>query len=713
MTAFDLGRVLSPTVPVLLQSESAECGLACLAMVAGFHGHHLSLHELRQIHPTGLRGMTLRQLIEVADRLELDSRPVRLELQELSRLSRPAVLHWRFDHYVVLERVHGKRVHIIDPARGRVRLTLDEVSDCFTGVALELEPKMAFRPKRPVPSLGLRDFLGHVRGLTTPVTQVLALSLTLELVSLTIPYFSQVVVDQVLVARDFDILSALAVGFLFMVCFRTVSDLLRQWVLAYLRSSLHVVLTSRVFGHMMSLPMAFFQQRNIGDLTTRFGSVREIQELLTTSFVQALVDGVLVVVTLGVMFAYDSLLASVSAAFLGAYTILRWATFNPIRDHTDMKVGHTAREQSVFLETLRGMTPLKTFGDESRRFSVWQNLLVDVVNSDIRLERYQILNRVLNDFLALAEYVLIVWLGARAIMNGGFTVGMLMAFLAFRQRFAQQAHALIDKLAEYRLVGVHLQRIADVVLTPPERNIHGIGFEKERLDGHIRVDNVTYRYGTDEKPVLERLSLEVKPGESVALIGPSGAGKTTLLKVMLGLVRPESGRVLVDGVDIAVAGLREYRGKVAAVMQDDVLFSGTVRDNICMFDPAPDRDRMVWAAKAASIYDDIAALPMGFSSFVGDMGSSLSGGQKQRVLIARALYRRPSVLFLDEATSHLDRFAERRINLALKELGITVVMIAHRKETIRLADRVIPVEPHGAAAAASAEPEGSDELELR
>lgn len=702
MSTFDLRALLGRRTPVLLQSEAAECGLACLAMVACHHGHQTSLAELRQRHSTGLRGMTLRQLMEVADQLRFDSRPVRLEMDELEGLRRPAVMHWRFDHYVVLEAVSRQSVTLIDPARGRLRLPRSEVSDNFTGVALELEPRFAFEKKKAAPQLKVRDLLKNVGGLSGALLQILLLSFSLQLLTLAVPYFGQVVIDKILVTRDFDVLAVLALGFLFLVGFRAGADGLRQWVLTYLRSSLHTVLTGRVFAHLMSLPMAFFQQRNIGDLTTRFASVREIQELVTTDFIESVVDGVMVTVTFGVMLYYDVALALVAVGFLVAYGLLRLVTYGSIRDHTDLRIGHMAKEQAVFLETLRGMVPLKSFGDEAKRFSVWHNHLVDVVNADVRLERVEILNRVVDELFALAEYVIIVWLGARAIMADTFSVGMLLAFLAFRQRFAQQAHGLLDKLIQFRLVGVHLQRVADIVLTEPEKNTHGIGFETERLRGHIRVENVGFRYPGDETPVLDGVSLEIEPGECVALIGPSGAGKTTLLKILLGLARPDQGRVLVDGVDIATAGLREYRSHVTAVMQDDVLFSGTIRDNICMFDPAPDRERMIWAAKAAVIYEDVSRLPMGFSSFVGDMGSNLSGGQKQRVLIARALYRQPSILFLDEATSHLDRFAERRINLSLKELGVTVVMIAHRKETIRLADRVIPVDPVGSRAPAPA-----------
>ncbi len=678
-------------LPVILQSEAAECGLACLAMIAGYYDRETSLIELRHRLAVSLTGLSLRGLIHCADQIGFNSRPVRIELEELRNVAKPCILHWEFDHFVVLVKVTGRHVHLVDPAKGEVRLSFQEVSEKFTGVALELHPNERFQRKKITERMRFSDLWSSVIGLKSGLGQVLLLAFAIEIFALLIPYYTQIVVDKVLLTHDQDFLWILSLGFLFLACFKALTGALRSWVVLYISSTLNVQLAARMFRHLLSLPMAFFEKRHLGDITSRFDSLDHLRELLTTEFVAGLVDGLMVIITLTVMFLYDPRLALIALGAVCIYALFRVFTYRALRSRTDLSITMKAKQDSLFLESIRGITALKNFGKESKRQAFWQNAYVNALNADIKVEKLNIANLSLYELLGGVELVAIVWMAAYAIMANDFTVGMLFAFLAFRQRFATQAHALIDKLLEFRLATVHLQRISDIALSRPDPDLEGMGLLTDTVRGELALAKVSFRYSENEEYLFRNLNLQVEAGECVAITGPSGIGKSTIMKIMLGLVKPQQGKVLLDEVDIRTIGLKNYRHHVAAVMQDDSLFSGTLRDNITLFDPAPDEALLKSSTRAACILGDIQNMPMGFSTLIGDMGSSLSGGQKQRVLLARALYKQPRLLFLDEATSHLDPMTEARVNKAIKNLGITRIMVAHREETVRLADRVIDI----------------------
>jgi ATP-binding cassette subfamily B protein RaxB len=348
-----------------------------------------------------------------------------------------------------------------------------------------------------------------------------------------------------------------------------------------------------------------------------------------------------------------------------------------------------ARSDSQFLETIRAIQPVKIFGRESERLAVWQNLQAEAINADVRTAQLQIAYQACLGLVTGLEYVTLVWLGARGVLDHALSVGMLMAFLSYRLMFSQRCQTLTDKLIEYRMLGVHLLRLSDIALAEPEAFAGGQGIAAERVCGEITLRNVGFRYSPDDPWLFRHLDFTVKPGECVAFSGRTGQGKTTLLKVMMGLLPPSEGEVLLDGVDIRHIGRSAYRSLCAAVMQDDSLVSGSLRDNICFYDAQPDVERIAESAELACFNRDVAQMPMGYESLIGDMGTALSGGQQQRVLLARALYHQPRILFLDEATSALDAATESRVNANVRQLGITRVIIAHRKETLALADRVV------------------------
>lgn len=679
------------SLPLILQTERAECGLACLAMIAAYHGYRSDLATLRQRFPVSLKGSTLRDLIHVAAQLSLASRPVKLDLDALDQLRLPCVLHWNFNHFVVLQKVGRRTVTIHDPATGIRTCSLEEVSNAFTGVAMECWPDPGFTPAEETKRIRLRDLLGRVSGLYRSFGQIILLSLALEAFALVSPFFMQWVIDNVLVSSDHDLLVTLALGFGFLLVLQQLIGLVRSWATMYMSTTLNVQWQGNVLSHLLRLPIDWFQKRHLGDVVSRFGAVGVIQHTLTVSFLEALLDGVMATLTLALMFLYSPLLAWIAVAAMGLYGLVRWAWFAPLRRATEEQIIHAAVQQTHFLETIRGVKTIKLFQRSDARRVGWLGLLVDQINADLRTQKLNLLYKSLNGLIFGIENILIISLGAKLIMEGNFSIGVLIAFAAYKGQFDSRVSSLIDKWVEVKMLKLQGERLADIVLQKPEPMATNDQNE-DTLPATLELRNVRFRYGEREPDILNGVSFVVNAGESIAIAGPSGGGKTTLMNILLGVLKPSEGEVLIGGRNLDQVGLTTLRGMVATVLQDDVLFAGSIADNICFFDPAADRDWIEACARLAAIHDDIVAMPMAYNTLVGDMGTVLSGGQKQRVLLARALYKRPRILFLDEATSHLDIARERRVNDAIKALHITRVIVAHRPETIASADRVLVLE---------------------
>lgn len=683
--SFGFGRSL----PMILQAEAAECGLACIGMVAGFHGHHVDLLQLRSRFALSLKGATLSHLIKVAGELGLASRPLKLDLDHLHELKLPCILHWEFNHFVVLREVGPRSITIHDPASGVRTCSMQEVSRAFTGVALELWPDTDFRPAQAQPRMRLRDLMGQTVGLFRSLGQILLLALALEVLVVVSPLFLQWVVDNVLVSGDGDLLTTLALGFGLLLLMQQAITFLRGWAIMYLGTNLSMQWRVNVFTHLLRLPVSYFEKRHLGDVVSRFGSVDVIQRTLTTSFLEAVLDGFMVVVVLILMFVYSPLLTGVALAAMVIYAAARWIWYRPMREATEEHIIRAARQQSHFLETVRGIKTIRLFMRHDERRASWIALLVDQLNAQLRNAKLTLLYRSVNGLAFGLEHIVIIWLGAKLVLDGQFSVGMLMAFIAYKTQFSTRVSGLIDKFVEVKMLQLQGERLADIVFHPPQESGGSMQASTRVSAPSIEVRNLRFRYSEQEPYVLDGVSFRVEPGESVAIVGPSGGGKTTLLNLLLGVLPVTEGEILLDGQDVQRAGPDLVRAVAGTVLQDDVLFAGSIADNISFFDPQADAEHVAACARLAAIHDDIQAMPMGYNTLVGDMGTVLSGGQKQRVLLARALYKKPGILFLDEATSHLDLSREREVNDAVRGLSMTRIIIAHRPETIRTADRVL------------------------
>lgn len=685
---FGLGRRVS----LVLQTEAAECGLACLAMVAGWHGYRTDLSTLRRRFSISLKGATLKQLIDVAGQMNLASRPLRLELEELGELKTPCVLHWDLNHFVVLTRVGKRHIEILDPAQGERRLTFAEASPHFTGVALELTPTQAFERKEEKQSISLRTMMGRVVGLPKSLTQILALALGLEVVALASPFFMQWVVDGAIVSADRDLLLLLALGFALLMLTQAVIGLARSWVVLFMSTHLGLQWNANVLTHLFRLPVAWFEKRHMGDVVSRFGAVGAIQRTLTTDFVEAIIDGLLGVATLVMMLFYSVTLSAIVAASLVLYGLLRWAAYGPLRRASEEQIVLNAKASSLFMESIRAVTSIKLFNHEEERRARWMNATVDATNRGLATEKMMIGYKLAHTLLSGVENILIVYLGALAVMENSFSVGMLFAFVSYKTTFSGRVASLIDKWVQLKMLRLQGERLADIVLEAPEESPAQEAVERELRDMTIEARGVSFRYGDAEPWVLRNIYLNITPGESIAIAGPSGCGKTTLLKVLLGLLPPTEGEVRIGGVRIEQLGVRQYRKLIGAVMQDDQLLAGSIADNIAFFDLRLDQPRVERCAQIAAIHDEIMAMPMGYATLIGDMGTAISGGQKQRIVLARALYKQPKLLFLDEATSHLDVNKESVVNGTVRNLLLTRVIVAHRPQTIASAERVIVLE---------------------
>lgn len=697
----------------ILQSEVAECGLACLAMIATAHGQATTLQDLRRRFPVALKGMKLRDLLEVAAGIGFSGRPLKLDLPFLAKLSLPCILHWDMNHFVVLARVRRGSVTVLDPAVGERRLSLDEVSAHFTGVAVELTPNADFKPAAPPPRVSLAALTGKVLGLRRSLVQILLVALVLELFAIVAPLCNQLIIDDVLTSGDRDLLKVLLIGFGLLLVTQTALGLARSWMLVLLTQTLSLQWRGNTFAHLLRLPVGFFERRHLGDITSRFGAVDAIQKTLTTAAIEALLDGLMGVAALVMMLIYAWPLALVVIAAVLLYGLLRWAAYRPLRDAAAERLVVAARESTHFLETLRAMTPLKLFGREQERRAQWQNLIVEVQNRDVRTAKLSMAMSTANTFLFGVENLLVLFLGAGLILDGQqagtvtMTVGMLFAFLSYKGQFTGRVSALINYAVELRMLGLHAERLADIALEPPEPD-EVPDHDLAHLEASLELRDVSFRYGEREPWILRHVNLTVPAGQSIAITGPSGSGKTTLLKVLLGLLAPEEGEVRYGGMPMRQLGLRNVRRQIGTVMQEDVLLTGSLADNIACFDTQPDPERVQAAAMLAQIHEDICRMPMGYQTLVGDLGSGLSGGQKQRLLLARAIYRRPRILALDEATSHLDVTRERAVTANLARLPLTRLMIAHRPDTIAGAERVIVLE--GGAVDELPRPAGRDTL---
>ncbi|HGE5387827.1 peptidase domain-containing ABC transporter [Escherichia coli] len=678
-------------VPVIHQTETAECGLACLAMICGHFGKNIDLIYLRRKFNLSARGATLAGINGIAEQLGMATRALSLELDELRVLKTPCILHWDFSHFVVLVSVKRNRYVLHDPARGIRYISREEMSRYFTGVALEVWPRSEFQSETLQTRISLRSLINSIYGIKRTLAKIFCLSVVIEAINLLMPVGTQLVMDHAIPAGDRGLLTLISAALMFFILLKAATSTLRAWSSLVMSTLINVQWQSGLFDHLLRLPLAFFERRKLGDIQSRFDSLDTLRATFTTSVIGFIMDSIMVVGVFVMMLLYGGYLTWIVLCFTTIYIFIRLVTYGNYRQISEECLVREARAASYFMETLYGIATVKIQGMVGIRGAHWLNMKIDAINSGIKLTRMDLLFGGINTFVTACDQVVILWLGAGLVIDNQMTIGMFVAFSSFRGQFSERVASLTSFLLQLRIMSLHNERIADIALHEKEEKKPEIEIVAHMGPISLETNGLSYRYDSQSAPIFSALSLSVAPGESVAITGASGVGKTTLMKVLCGLFEPDSGRVLINGIDIRQIGINNYHRMIACVMQDDRLFSGSIRENICGFAEEMDEEWMVECARASHIHDVIMNMPMGYETLIGELGEGLSGGQKQRIFIARALYRKPGILFMDEATSALDSESEHFVNVAIKNMNITRVIIAHRETTLRTVDRVISI----------------------
>lgn len=678
---------MSGKIRLVRQEQRSECGHACVTMIANFHGHQIDLFSLRQLAPPPADGISLAELTRVIDTLDLQSRAIKISLDELETLEGPSILHWNMNHFVVLHKASKDELNIYDPAAGFRKITKAEAATCFTGIAVEINKKIDFHPLQLKNSIQLMDLFKLIHKASQSLLSLFILSLLIELFCLLNPLFIQYVTDTILTGMHLANLYVLGLGFILLSIGHAFTEYLRSSTVIFISNKLCDQLTTGLVSHLLKLPLDFFERRSKGDLLSRFQAINEIQKKLTTDSINAVLDGLVIILNLTIMFFYSWLLTLIVLIGLSLYLGLRLVSYHYLNHQNELSIREHANEHSRFLEILHSMMPIKIFAKEGQMLNRWRNPFIKALNADVRIAKTNTAYQVASIFLLNLEQIIILCLGAQLTLSHQLSAGMLIAFLAFRQLLVNKSSSLIQKLIDYKLIQIQLNRMADLILETPEPSPSSQLIIPE-IKGSMTIKNLGFGYQT-ENPLFTGLDLTINAGEKVVIKGASGLGKTTLLKLMMGLLEADEGEILIDNIPIRLLGPTKYRALYASVMQADTLISGSILENIAFLEPVIDLERIYFATQTAQIHDSIMKLTMGYETLIGDMGSTLSGGQKQRLLLARALYKQPKILFLDEATSHLDVETEFKINQALKTMKMTQISVAHRMESIAMADRVI------------------------
>ena len=676
------------SIPFVQQTAGADCGAACLAMILRYYGKRVPLDDVRETARVDLSGTDALSLIEAGRWFGLRGRGVKIDnVDHLGYLAKGAMLHWRFDHWVVLDSFDRHGALIVDPLSGRQHVSHAELRKAFTGVALLFQPSEEFEPAGDRP-LGMRRYLAQIVAQWGLMSRILTTSVLLQLLGLAVPVVTGLLIDRVVPREDVSLLGVLAAGLAAIVVFSFFSSLIRAHLILHLRTHLDAEMTLEFLSHLVDLPYAFFQRRSAGDLMMRLNSNTTIREILTSTALTGILDGVLVglyfVVLFATHFAMGALVLGLGLLRVGLFL----ATRRRFRDLMSEGLQAEARSRNYQVQLLAGIGTLKSMGAEQRAVEHWTNLFVDELNVALARGRLSAVFDSILGALTTASPFIVLLFGALKVLGGELSLGTMLALSALATGVLTPLSTLVSTALQLQLLGSYLERINDVLETPREQRRDEVS-PAAKLGGKITLDRVDFRYSPAAPRVIRGVSTEIEPGSFVAIVGTSGAGKSTLAHLLLGLYQPTSGHIFFDDVDLASLELSSLRRQLGIVPQLPYLFGSSIRHNIALADPALPMHRIIEAARIAHIHDDVTAMPMGYDTVLADGGVSLSGGQRQRLALARALVGRPSILLLDEATSALDGVTERRIQRQLEELACTRIVIAHRLSTIVAADVIL------------------------
>jgi ATP-binding cassette subfamily B protein len=685
-------RLWRKRVPPVTQMSEVECGAACLAMILQYYGRKTSVSEIRDRCGIGRDGLSALAIVKAARQYGLRVRAVSLPNTDFRYVTLPAIIHWEFNHFIVVERWSPRYVDVVDPALGRRRLTAEEFDEGFTGVVIMLEPGVQFVRHTHLPRMSIISYITeYFKQNPSSFLQIIAASLILQAFGLGLPLLTKVVVDQIIPLQMGNILPYLAIGFMILVLAQTATTLLRSFLLIHLKTRLDIQMTTGFIEHMLTLPYRYFLQRSTGDILTRIASNTVIRDLVSTQLVSTLLDGSLVIIYFAVLMAVSPLFGFMILIFGLIEVGLLIGSTDPIRRLASRELEAAGKSQGYTAEMLTGIATLKAAGAEQRAFQQWTNLYFNQLNTSVRQDYVTTIIGTIIGTLRMLSPFAILWLGTYMILAHTMDLGTLFALNALAGAFLSPLSSLASSGQKLQVVHSHLERIGDVLEADSEQDILRVQ-QPPRLTGRITLDHVSFQYDPNSPKVLHDINLQIEPGQKVAIVGRTGSGKSTLGKILLGLCLPTEGTILYDNIPLNYLNYQAVRSQMGVVMQESRIFSGTIRYNISFNDPDMSMERVIKAAQAAALHDDIMQMPMGYETFVAEGGSALSGGQNQRLAIARALANNPSILLLDEATSALDVVTERVVEQHLRETACTQIIIAHRLSTIRNADVILVLD---------------------
>jgi ABC-type bacteriocin/lantibiotic exporter with double-glycine peptidase domain len=678
-------------IPYVQQLEGTDCGAACLAMVLGHLGRDVPLAEVREAAGiSGRDGVDALSIMRAAEWYGLRGRGLSLDLEQIHYVPSGSIVYWEFNHFVVFERISKRGVHIVDPAMGPRVVSPARFAEAFTGIVLVFEPSDTFEPR----SRGGNRFAWYVEQLSGQrhvLWRVLVTSILLRLFGLALPLVTAVIVDRVVPRSDLHLLLVVAIGLVSLLVFQTISTLVRSHLLLQLRTNLDTRLTLGFVEYLSRLPYDFFQRRSAGDLMMRINNNATVRELLTSNSLSALIDGTLIIGYAILILLIAPMMGMIVIGLGIVQVAVFYLSRRGYRDLLARSLEAQSRSQSYLIEMLRGMETLKAAAAEASAVERWSNLYVDELN--VSLDRGRLSARVdaISNLLTTGSPLVVLLIGALQVMSGALSLGEMLAIDSLAIGLLVPLSTMVHGALELQMLGGYMDRLDDVLHTEPEQ----IGQEvarAPRLTGRVTLENVSFRYGDNLPFVVRNVSVDIRAGMTVAIVGRSGCGKSSLARMIAGLYRPTEGRVIFDGRDLARLELKSLRRQIGIVFQSPSLFAGSVRAAIALADPRASLERIAEVARIAAVDEDIRAMPMGYDTILSDGGASMSGGQRQRIAIARALVHQPALLILDEATSALDSETERRVVENLAHLRCTRIILAHRLSTIVDADLILVMD---------------------
>lgn len=692
MNFFDRKR---PRVAMIMQDANGECGLASLAMVARWHGHRFDLRFLRDRYPVSARGLTFGRLAEIATELGLSARALGIDdLGDLAKVRLPALLHWENNHFVILCSVRRGRYVINNPAFGIRELSLADMQRQFSGSLMEFERRDDFARIVGEKKLTLRRLLDTTQGLKTSVMQVVCISVATAAISLVLPILVQAALDDVIPRRDSELLMGLTAAFVIASLFNALGDWYRDRILLNAGSSFVAQFTRNAVGHLFRLPLRYFESRHPADITVRLDSIEHIKAVIVNAFVTALVDIIVIILATVMMFAYAPLLGTIILSTLAVVAAIRVLAFPHISKHGGAALKARSVERARLVDNLRAVIPLRMGQALGRSSSVWYAALLNCLNAEFRLGRIETNIAFLVNAIIATGVGVTLYFGVAAVMANELTIGMLYAFFTFRSLFFERLESVVSSTIQVSMLSANMARLQDFTSEKVEdadtwRNAGG-----GQVAGTVHLESVDFRVGASDKPILSGIDFQfdVSARETIGIVGSSGAGKSTLLKILSGLYGPTSGTMLIEGRPLSKFGLERYRRSVGLLLGADKLFRGTILENVSGMDVAPDRKLAQSCLTIACLSDEVNALPWELDTIVSEESSLLSTGQRRRLMLARALYKRPPILLLDEIVSNLDAETASRIVDNLRAVPAAKIISSHSAAIIPGCDRYLRLE---------------------